>query len=128
MIARLPGVRSAPPTPCSTLAAMRNSAVGASAHSREAPVKAITPITNTRRRPTRSPSEPPSRISDASASVYAFTIHWSALVPVLRSRPMCGSATFTTVPSRNVIPEPMTATARTQRPRALSKLSCGPGS
>ena len=43
IIARLPGVRSAPPTPCTSLAATSISAFGAIAHSREAKVKRPTP-------------------------------------------------------------------------------------
>ena len=51
IIARLPGVSSAPPTPCSARAAMSSGAVGASPHSSEAIANQTTPITNTRRRP-----------------------------------------------------------------------------
>ena len=36
---------------------------------------------------------------------------------------MSGSATLTTVPSRNAMPEPSTATASTQRPAPLPKLT-----
>ena len=46
-------------------------------------------------------------------------IHCSELVEASRSRPISGSATLTTVESRNAIPEPSTATARTHRPGAL---------
>ena len=69
MIARLPGVINAPPTPCSSRAPMSMSMFGASPHSAEASANQIVPITNTRRRPSRSPSEPPSRMNDASVSV-----------------------------------------------------------
>ena len=69
IIARLPGVSSAPPTPCSARAAISSGAVGASPQSSDASANQTTPITKTRRRPYRSPSEPPSRISDASVSV-----------------------------------------------------------
>ena len=47
---------------------MSISEFGAIAHSSEAMVKMPTPITKMRRRPWRSPSDPPSRISDASVS------------------------------------------------------------
>ncbi len=66
IIARLPGVSSAPPTPCRIRAAMRTSAVGARPHSRLAAAKSTVPSTNIRRRPKRSPSEPPIRIREAS--------------------------------------------------------------
>ncbi len=69
MIARLPGVISAPPTPCSSLAATSISMFGASPHSAEASANQIVPTTNTRRRPSRSPSEPPSRMNEANVSV-----------------------------------------------------------
>ena len=68
MIARLPGVRSAPPTPCRTRAAISILASGATPHSTDAAANQITPITNTRRRPIRSPRAPPSRIREASSS------------------------------------------------------------
>ena len=58
IIARLPGVSSAPPMPCSTRAAISTSAFGASPHSREARANQIVPMTKTRRRPSRSPSDP----------------------------------------------------------------------
>ena len=68
IIARLPGVSRAPPTPWSTRAAISTSALGARPHSSEAAANQIVPITKTRRRPNRSPSEPPSRIRLASES------------------------------------------------------------
>ena len=52
--------------PWSTRAAISTSAVGAMPQSREPAANQIVPITKIRRRPKRSPSEPPSRISDAS--------------------------------------------------------------
>ena len=69
MIARLAGVISAPPTPCTARAAMSHPILGAAAHSTEARVNQPRPIRNTRRRPQRSLSEPASRISEASVSV-----------------------------------------------------------
>ena len=51
IIARLPGVRSAPPTPCSRRAPISASALGAIAQSREATVNQATPMTKIRRRP-----------------------------------------------------------------------------
>ena len=68
IIARLPGVSSAPPTPCSAREATRTSALGASPQASEAAANHTTPTTNTRRRPNRSPSTPPTRMNAASVS------------------------------------------------------------
>lgn len=51
MIARLPGVMSAAPMPCSRRAAISNSVLGAAAQSPEAIVNHAAPITKMRRRP-----------------------------------------------------------------------------
>jgi hypothetical protein len=69
MIASEPGVSSAPPTPCSTLAAISTPILGARPHSAEDSANQTTPTMKTRRRPSRSPSEPPSRMSPASVRV-----------------------------------------------------------
>ncbi len=69
IIARLPGVSSAPPTPCSRRATISALALGAIAQSSEAAVNQRTPTTKISRRPCRSPSDPPSRISDARVSM-----------------------------------------------------------
>ncbi len=68
IIARLPGVSSAPPTPCRTRARMSCSGDCASPQAAEAMVNHVTPMTKMRRRPKRSPRDPPSRMSDARAS------------------------------------------------------------
>ncbi|HEX9516898.1 MAG TPA: hypothetical protein VF940_12060 [Streptosporangiaceae bacterium] len=69
MIARLAGVISAPPMPCTARAAMSQPMPGAAAHSTDAAVNQPSPARNTRRRPQRSLSEPASRISEARVSV-----------------------------------------------------------
>jgi len=69
MIARLPGVSRAPPTPWRARALMSTAPFGASAQSSEAQPNHTVPMTNTLRLPSRSPSEPPSSNSDASVSV-----------------------------------------------------------
>ncbi len=69
MIARLAGVISAPPIPCTARAVMSHPMPGAAAHSTEARVNQLSPARNTRRRPQRSLSEPASRISEARVSV-----------------------------------------------------------
>ena len=69
MIARLPGVSRAPPTPWRARAATSVSMFGETAHNADAAANQITPIEKTRRRPYRSPSDPPSRINEASVKV-----------------------------------------------------------
>src|SRR5260370_9577302 len=67
MMARLAGIISAPPIPCTARAAMSHPMPGAAAHATEARVNQLSPARNTRRRPQRSLSEPASRISQARA-------------------------------------------------------------
>ena len=66
--ARLPGVSSAAPTPWIARAAISVSISGAREQSTEATANQATPDTNTRRRPKRSPSEPPISSSPARVS------------------------------------------------------------
>ena len=51
MIARLPGVSSAPPMPCRARATISTPALGATPHSSEATANQTTPVTKMRRRP-----------------------------------------------------------------------------
>jgi hypothetical protein len=76
-------------------------------------------MTNTRRRPNRSPSEPPSKISAASVKVYALIVHCKPENPASSSVPMRSSATFTTVASSIASPDPSTVANNTQRPCAV---------
>ncbi len=69
MIAREPGVRSAPPMPCSARARTSVSMLGASPHRAEATANHPTPMTKILRLPYRSPRDPPSRIRPASVRV-----------------------------------------------------------
>ncbi len=69
MIARLPGVSSAAPMPCTALAAIRTGASGAMPHSSEATANHTTPKTKTRLRPYLSPSAPANSSRPASVSV-----------------------------------------------------------
>ena len=102
--------------PWSTRAAISTSAVGAIPQSREAAANQIVPITKIRRRPKRSPSEPPSRIREASDRRYPLTTHCSWTSEASRSVPMVRSATLTTDPSSSVSPEPRVAAAMMPRP------------
>ena len=54
-------------------------------------------------------------IRAASVSVYPFTSHCKPATLAFRSVPIEGSATFTTVASRNAMPDPSTVASRTQR-------------
>ena len=68
MIDREPGTSSAAPTPWSSRPATSSGTDGASPHSTDAAENQTSPTAKTRRRPKRSPKDPPSRIRLASAS------------------------------------------------------------
>lgn len=110
-----PGVSSAPPTPCSALAATRAPMPGASPQRSEATANQPTPKRNTRLRPSRSPSEPPSRRNAVSGSAYASTVHCRPAAPAPKVQPMCGKAMFTTVMSTKASADPSTVASSTQR-------------
>ena len=69
------GATMAAPMPWSARAAMRNPPVGAQATSRDASEKTASPATNTRRRPTMSPSRAPSSRRPPNTSVLASWTH-----------------------------------------------------
>src|SRR6266702_1889472 len=122
MIARLPGVNSAPPMPCKARAAISVSTLGDIAHSSDAAANHATPTRYTRRLPSRSPSDPPSRIRLANGSRYPFWIHCSAPNPASNSWPIRFVATFAIVLSRNAMPLPRIVTASTPRPSVVRSL------
>src|SRR5436190_608690 len=66
-----------------------------------------------RRRPSRSPSEPPTSRSAARRSAYASTTHWTSATVAPSSRCSAGRATLTTVPSMKARLEPSTVVAST---------------
>ena len=66
---------TAPPTPCTARAMFRKVGSVASPASSEATEKIAEPAANTRRRPSRSASEPAVSTSAASGSVYASITH-----------------------------------------------------
>ena len=66
MIERASGAISAAPAPWIARNAISCGSSTDSAHAAEPAVNTASPITNTRRRPNRSPSVPPTRISAAS--------------------------------------------------------------
>src|SRR3954447_321171 len=78
-----------------------------------------------------SPSEPPTRISDASVNRYAFDTHCCAGSPPPRSRSIAGRATLTIVPSIVATPEPRIAATSVRRWRRVISAPAGssrPGS
>src|SRR5262245_10825916 len=66
-----------------------------------------------RRRPRRSPKEPPTSRSAERRSAYASTTHWTSATVAPRSRCSAGRATLTTVPSMKARLEPRTVVAST---------------
>ena len=68
-IVSVSGVTSAPPKPCTALAASSAAIEGASAAAAEAAVKTAMPTANMRRRPKRSPSAAPVSRKTAKVSV-----------------------------------------------------------
>src|SRR3954447_4222138 len=97
MIDSVPGISSAPPTPCSARNTISCWGELARPHANENRVNTASPPRNIRLRPYRSPRMPPVSSSEANASTYASTTHWSSEKPALRSCWMRGSATLTTV-------------------------------
>ena len=63
------GLSIDPPTAWSTRAAIRNPRLGATPHSSDPSANTVSPVWNTRLRPTRSPVEPPSINRLANTSV-----------------------------------------------------------
>src|SRR5260370_41513268 len=72
----------------------------------EAAAKIATPTTNIRRRPNRSPSEPPTRINAAKNSPYNSTTHCISTTVAWKVAWIAGRATFTTVLSMKAMLEP----------------------
>src|SRR5215472_10298619 len=68
IMARLPGTSRAAPMPCTARATMRDSTVGESPHQMEDRVKTAMPRAKMRRRPYRSPRDPPTRMSEERKS------------------------------------------------------------
>jgi hypothetical protein len=97
---------TAPPSPWTARAAIRNSCDEATPHASEAAVKRPMPDRNMRRWPKRSPSRPPSSRKPPKVSRYAFTTQASDVCEKPRSSRIDGSATFTIVPSRTIIRSP----------------------
>ncbi len=100
------GFMSAAPTPCVARNATSMPALLDSAQPADAAVKIARPATNSRRRPKRSPSLPPSRMSAANGTTYALTVQASVSGLTWSSRWIDGSATFTIVLSSMIMNRP----------------------
>lgn len=105
--------------PWSTRAAIRVAPLGANPHPAEARANQITPIEKMRRRPSRSPSDPPSRRKAARVKAYPVMTHCNVPSSAWNERPMEGSAIPTTVLSRVAMPDPRTDAAMTHRAREV---------
>src|SRR3954466_10699229 len=123
MTASALGVSIAPNRPCSARPATSTPIVGATAQTSDIAPKPATPSEKTRRSPNTSPSRPPTRISEPSTSRYALTTHCWPARPPPRSRSIAGSATLTTVASRNATNEPRIAASRLRRLRVSAERS-----
>ena len=119
------GTSTAAPAPCRARAATSTGRLGASPHSADAAVNTTKPAVKTRLAPTRSPSAPAERISAANASVYALTIHCTALTPPPSAAPIDLPATLTTLTSSCTTPKPRLVATRVHR-RARRLLSLPP--
>src|SRR6266516_3028912 len=95
------GVSSAAPIPCPARAAISAPADGASPLARDAAVNTARPVRNVARRPTTSDARPPSSTRPPLNRTYAVTTHCRSLAAKWSARPIEGSATFTTVASRD---------------------------
>ena len=123
-MARLPGVSSAPPTPCRARAAI--------SVPRSAPARTAATRARTRRRRSRTLAAPvavaerPAEQQQAGQRQRVGVHHpLQAGHRGVEVPPMAGSAMPTTVASRAAMPEPSTVAATTHRPRAVDSRSSG---
>ena len=114
----------APPMPCTARERLSQVGSGDSAATPDATVKIPSPQAKTRRRPSRSASEPGASTKAASVSVYASTTHWRSVKLASRSSLMLGSAVFTTVMSSSSMNTATFTTASVTHLRAIWSTSC----
>src|ERR1700722_5593200 len=114
--ARLPGISSAAPIPCTARVNISQLIDGETPQPPDASANRTTPQTKTLRRPYKSPSEPPTSSSEASSSAYDSTTHCTSLTVACSAVCNAGSATFTTVPSMNARLDPKIVAAKIQPP------------
>src|SRR4029453_17377216 len=122
------GVASAAPTPWSARAPTSMPSDWARPASNEASAKSAVPTRNSRHRPKRSATRPPSRSSPPKVSMYAFTTQARPACENPRSSLIEGRARFTTVSSRKTMNCAAASTARANqrcRGAAATLLSTG---
>src|SRR3954470_7823803 len=103
-IARLAGTMNAPPTPWKILAAISAPTDGAEPHNTDAMTVTISPNPSNCRFPKWSAKLPDNNKRAATASKYPVSVHWTALTLASRSRPIAGTASLTTLASKNASP------------------------
>ncbi len=103
MIDSAAGVMSAAPKPCTAREAISTPSDHARPQRNDATVKITTPISNTRRRPSRSAARPPSRRKPPNVIAYAVITHCRSSREKWSDRPIDGSATFTIETSSTVM-------------------------
>src|ERR1700679_2669459 len=87
-------------------------------HHMDAIVKTITPIRNARRRPNKSPIEPPTRMSAPRSKPYDSITHCASITVAPRLDWRAGNATFTIVLSMKAMLDARMAAARIHVPAA----------
>src|SRR5258708_34967580 len=95
--------------------------LGAKPQAAEARAKSVTPSRNTRRRPRRSPSAPPTRISAERKSPYDSMTHCISTTLAWKALWNFGAATLTTVLSMKAMLEPRIVAARIHGPEFLAQ-------
>ena len=111
------GMMNAAPKPCSARVVIKTPGVPAQADASEPAANKTRPAVSAVLRPKRSPRLPARSRKLAKTSVYASTIHCSALDPAPSSRTNDGSATLTIVPSMPTISRLTHSTARIHQRR-----------
>src|SRR5579862_9969157 len=106
MIARLPGTRNAAATPWNERHSRRALMLSEKPQPAEATANATTPNKNIARRPTASPSAPPTRIRAERNNPYDSMTHCTSTTVAWRLDCRAGKATLTTVLSMNAMLEP----------------------
>ena len=115
------GATIAAPAPWMTRAAISSAESWARPPARLASANAMSPITNIRRRPSRSAARPPRMSRPPNEMAYPVTIHCTASGGMCSSRSIEGSATFTMLKSRTT----MNAATRMRASCRGRRVPCG---
>ena len=122
---KLPGIMRAPPSPCTALAAINHVTEGDRPQLTEETVKIMMPVMNTFLRPNLSPSEPPTKISAASISKYAFNIQKMSVPSAPKSSCNDGRITLRAVLSIKAMLEASIVEVRIHRPVVEASVTTG---